>query len=418
MPNSSIATLWGRLLLFVAVMVATVGIYGLYQSARFHRRLEALKAAGEMVDIDSLARHVEDEDDDAATYLLRIKDDLHKISQAIPRDDDVNIKTDADSLEIFDETMKDFPTFLENASLAANAPDFSFDFENNVQLPIGVIEIQAAGLVLDWEGRVLLARGNANGAVENAIELLKFADKLEGRSILNSLLANGFRILAWSLVCDCGADNRLDENLLQQVFELTDDLDLAELYREALKIERSISTYYMINTHLINDEGGFQPSGIEWLARQIPSGSVITVGNAYLDQTEIDIQRSTIPFSEDLPLRDDNFSILTVFGGDSGRAMDSLRLAIGDKIAAQRALRVAMTLQQSDEAKKRDTWPKEFLIGLGIPEEITVDPFTGETLKIQKSDGKWTVCSCGRDRVDSQGTQDDIGYLPNIPKSE
>ncbi len=71
--------------------------------------------------------------------------------------------------------------------------------------------------------------------------------------------------------------------------------------------------------------------------------------------------------------------------------------------AEMRCLRVLNALQRRAETGDETT----ALTELGLPPDATIDPFSGELLRVKKSDRGWTVYSVGRDLKDHGGDIED-----------
>ena len=72
--------------------------------------------------------------------------------------------------------------------------------------------------------------------------------------------------------------------------------------------------------------------------------------------------------------------------------------------ALLRCLRVLNALQGRLETTGAET---AALSELGLPTEITLDPFTGQPLQVKKTDRGWLIYSVGRDLKDDGGSLDD-----------
>ena len=102
-----------------------------------------------------------------------------------------------------------------------------------------------------------------------------------------------------------------------------------------------------------------------------------------------------------------------------GVVSEFLRLAVGAvikvmyrDIALVRCLRVLNALKRREQGGNTD---EPQLDGLGLPSEVTIDPFTGEPLKMLKLESGWVIYSVGRDLKDEGGKINlfrDIGLGP------
>src|SRR5690606_34518448 len=79
--------------------------------------------------------------------------------------------------------------------------------------------------------------------------------------------------------------------------------------------------------------------------------------------------------------------------------VEQARMVMYRQIAQTRSLRVLNAIQRSgvDDVESLD------LAELGLPAEVTIDPYTGEPLKVKRSDEGWTVYAVGLDLKDDGG---------------
>ena len=76
-----------------------------------------------------------------------------------------------------------------------------------------------------------------------------------------------------------------------------------------------------------------------------------------------------------------------------------------DRVQANlRCLRILNAIQAYEEEHGNEP---AGLMDLGLPVEVTTDPFTGDPLKWRKTDTGWLIYSVGRDGIDNGGKLDD-----------
>jgi hypothetical protein len=83
-------------------------------------------------------------------------------------------------------------------------------------------------------------------------------------------------------------------------------------------------------------------------------------------------------------------------------ALDAARVPAERVRAFSRILRVKNAMQEKGLAKGDGAMPPD-LGSLGLAPEVTVDPFTGQPLKVVRQDDQWNVYSCGADLKDDGG---------------
>lgn len=100
------------------------------------------------------------------------------------------------------------------------------------------------------------------------------------------------------------------------------------------------------------------------------------------------------------------------FGGDPGFAFDNLRLVFGRTLAESRSIRITLALNADPDSLQRNDWNQDYLIGLGVPESATIDPFTDEPMIVKRENDRWLVYSRGKNLVDDGGdAESDHGVL-------
>ncbi|MCH7988417.1 MAG: hypothetical protein IID46_04610, partial [Planctomycetes bacterium] len=94
-------------------------------------------------------------------------------------------------------------------------------------------------------------------------------------------------------------------------------------------------------------------------------------------------------------------------------ALLQYRIANDRVTAGMRCLRILNALhRRADQGDQ----PEPKLADLGLPPDVTTDPFTGRPLRLQKTTEGWLVYSTGENLQDNGGdlsTQRDVGVGPN-----
>jgi hypothetical protein len=131
-----------------------------------------------------------------------------------------------------------------------------------------------------------------------------------------------------------------------------------------------------------------------------------------------DLTRPPIPPEKNAAtyLRRAEKDIESIHEPDIRQSMDGVRVAMAKDRAMVRALRVlnAVQIKAAPDAKEP---PK--LSDLGLPPEVTVDPFNGQPLHVKRLPQGWLVYSVGQNLIDDGGdieSQADIGVGPPAPQ--
>lgn len=73
-----------------------------------------------------------------------------------------------------------------------------------------------------------------------------------------------------------------------------------------------------------------------------------------------------------------------------------------------------MALQSIDNADLDASFSVEDLVELGVPEEMALDPFTDQIMKIKRVEGRWEIYSVGPDKNDDGGLLGSDDLWPNF----
>ena len=88
-------------------------------------------------------------------------------------------------------------------------------------------------------------------------------------------------------------------------------------------------------------------------------------------------------------------------------ALSTTRHASSRLKSQVRGLRIVSALTANlDSAEQEIT--KEYLIGLGVPESMTVDTMNGELMKVKRTDEQWLVYSVGLNLADDGGNANEV----------
>lgn len=419
MPNSKSALWCGRTFIALALLIGVVSIFGFARYSRFHSRIETLKANGELPSIEELAYEVEDPEEDALAHLRKIFDSAKEFNTALAELEAAGptvSRSGEEAMRIFDELSSKHPDLFATISLACAAPDMSYRLV--IDDPGDLMSLAAVMRTIDWKCEIQIARGKNDDAVDTAVELFRLGNlKSQRGTLIDSLLAVAMRRLASSRLVEASAQKSLSAERLEIVKSLISEFDpIADLQRSLL-FERALATYGMINVDELREKEGAQEDLFDnptaALTMYFNFGPAVVVGNHYLDSMETAIDNCELPLSKNVNVeaQEDSF-ILSAFGGDSGPFYERIRLAFGEAVAQGRILQVALALDAAPDAADRDNWPVEYLVGIGVSAEATIDPFDDQPLKIKHKDGRWIVYSSGRDRNDDGGNaESDCGFL-------
>lgn len=391
MANSGMAKLISWFTVIIALIIGLVGVFSFYRYYEFQQAFAKLKASGAPCGPADLQHDVSNPADDAMTYLAR----LGERPVSFRREFSVDL-LDGDSpidellIKKFEEVNAAYPDVFELLEMAANAPDTRAKIGADGNLEFKILPVQSGLNILGIKARILIAQGKPEEATDVVMTMFKLSQHCDSQpSLLGHLLANAGRIMAINVFHDLTIDSASDE-MRNRVNEHLELLNSVDAYIRALETERA----WVL---------GFQ------VEESNPLIFALT-GKAYLDSMATAIERGRQPFTISFPEQGRKTSTAFFMGAHFGDAdtYNSLRQAEGRVQCIVRSLRIINALQSEAANQIDQPVTPEYLIGLGVPKEMTLDPFTGELMKINRIDGQWHVYSLGPAQRVGRDSADDV----------
>jgi hypothetical protein len=429
------------IVVFVAVLVAILlGINAYFvrrNGARLDAQIAELRATGEPVTLTDLARPPIPSERNAATFLRPAESDIRSIRHEIfeyerklnesemqklwqeglysEHDSEkersimmrsflgdarqFNPAERAMAQEIFDAHPNAIPLLEQAAACPDYDPQYDFGAPDSDERVLKRVQYhRAVTHVLQMKKSLLLSEDRREDALACMILLLRLSRHFEHDSgVCGFLVAVGIRGVAiWEA-----------NNLLQSG-------PISRAGREAL--ERELSQHDAVQAYI----GALTAGRAMELDAPFPWGwwrSWFLGGVAYgwksycIDLTRDYLAAAPLPYrdAQVVQLRARPSPFLFV---QSPYSLDVVRVALEHDRAMVRALRVlnAVQVKAAPDAKEP---PK--LSDLGLPPEVTVDPFDGKPLRVKKLPQGWLVYSVGKNLIDDGGNLDswaDIGVGP------
>jgi hypothetical protein len=185
--------------------------------------------------------------------------------------------------------------------------------------------------------------------------------------------------------------------------------DLTESYRQALISERGLGLTAFNERNM----------GRFWLARGFWNNAVIY----YLDVMDSQLALASQPYYRALqigpPVVSKPVSPWTVMADLVLPAIRAAREATERSRATMRCLRILNSVTRLEQEGVEVTG----LVDLRLPEDETIDPFTGNPLLMKKLPDGWVIYSVGKDLKDDGGQIDDqsdfgLSPVPPLPSLE
>ncbi len=408
MPNSPIAKYTGWVAIGIAVLFVVLGFYGYANYAKFHARVEALKKAGEPISVSDFTVKVAPEDD-LLTPLTEFKDEIIEFGSQCPREWFAREELSDKEVELFESLVEKHPNVFAAIDEACERSEMSFD-------PLLKQEFKAVDLVkvlvlLGWKAGVRRFEGQHEEAAKIALQMLSLSGELDAATLLTSSLSRAFQNVAINLVSEMVADEAksgkaISKELKDEIANQLRGFETLQDFQTVVKAERARMIHMLINPELYEPEDGYEHSHIASVIFKVKGGGAATWGNAILDQFETMSKLSEAPLSAELDseIVPQPNMLLRAIGMDVGFAWTSIRDNYGESVIRQRALVILLALTQDGKASDRTDWSTDYLVGIGVPEEMTVDPYNDKPLIIRRIEGMWRIYSVGPNRVDDSGT--------------
>jgi hypothetical protein len=379
-------------------------------------RLTSLRQAGVPAQLADLAREPIPPEKNADVFLRRAADDLDAIEKELlalyPRKGFTSGNLSPAEQDKLEKLFAAYPTLMPLLEQAADCPDY--DLQPDFSLPAtpflqSYMERPQKHRLLDRVLRtrcaLLLSKGRGDDALANQMVLLRLT-----RLWRRDPLTLAFLVTA---VCELGAMQGVNQVLqsgpvtpsVRQAVDTELALhDTMEGYNNAMRSERA---YSLSSIREIPGAGFWLTRGfsnelalglIDFYDRCLANGS-----RAYSDVVADKRPPSAPKYGPNL-----YGALITLLEP----AMRAVRESTERTRAICRAVRVLNALQ-THVPKGSDLVPK--LSELGLPGEVTLDPFNGEPLHIKKLPEGWMVYSVGADLVDDGGKIDgktDVGVGP------
>ena len=373
----------------IAILVMVVAFFSWRSYAEVEAALKPIRDRGEPVSLANLRAAAVAEDENAATYLKPIADEVEQVvNEAYPiaYPDDFSWRHGlaegqiAKLRQIFD-AHSHLPNQLALAS-HCNRLAWPLDFESTPnQLMEQVMQVsqdvRAIARLQVIRTRYLAAIGKPDDAVAVCLEELR----------LVRLQADTPLLVSWMVNMACRREVLFQLNGLLQTETLTPETH-AEIERELA--QQQLASHF---TQTLKSERAF---GIEsFRGFSILATSLTPQLANYIEYMNEQIETSSRPPNEPA-----STSKVTAVGMTTllVPAIDSARDAMKHTLATERCLRVLNAIQSRQEPTSSVD-----LHDLRLPAEAILDPYSGETLLTQSAEAGWIVYSVGENGSDDDG---------------
>ena len=426
--------------LVLGVLFCGVAGWAFFQLGGLQGRIDAIRATGDPATIADLAPTAfPPEEEDAAAQLAAVASRVEDFGREMYRFDKTPLgvayeeqnergeAATAEQLDAMRVIVEKYPDVAAAIKRAAACSHYASRLDYRLPQPQfiesmhpGTTNIRGVARFVGWQMKLSIAQGRIDAAVEQGIELLRLAALYDDGEpgLVSSQMANAVRGLAIeeiykALMADAAADENLITPALRQ--ELDRELarfDDSEILRHAVTTERALvisATQYQLDVCMSPIVAN--TIGLPMKTMYLESIDSIPPVLAIVDQPWY------VTFQTGKP---------NIFQPTTSQGVMADMLAPAFKYqfdmvhrtgAMLRALRVANALQQYAVEHGKEA---SGIGDLGLPPEVTDDPFTGKPLTAKLINGRWQVYSVGVNGVDDGGDfrdHKDVGVGPSKPGS-
>ncbi|HEX4142055.1 MAG TPA: hypothetical protein VHY91_00780 [Pirellulales bacterium] len=415
------------LLGIVGILLTVHGIRVAWADHRLNERIEALRAAGQPISLAELTRETIPPEKNAATYLRRAKEDAEAIETQVEAAYDAAPKADQDDFDkgrptpAFVESMRAalaaYPEAIALIEEASNCPDYDpqLDFQADTAsfLDAQLEQMQSCRNILrvcNYRLLVQLDEGRREEALQTCLMMFRLARLYDRGPLLVSyvpvFVVCGLAVRDTNFVLRSGPLPQSDYQALEAELTL---FDLPAYLREAFRGERAfgLQMFDQWSSGVLAATARLMP----WLKNDTCD---------YLDMMAACMKNVALPYSEwkrkmGIASPPDKVGVLT------GMALEVMEATHDSMVRAEAQIRALQVLTALLEREQAGGAGVPALADLGLPADVTTDPFNGEPLKLKKLPAGWLVYSVGLNLKDDCGDLTDnrdvgVGPLPE-PKA-
>jgi hypothetical protein len=410
---------WKRIGIAFALLIALAlivnGIFAWRAEWQLRSRLAAIRAAGDPASIAELAPPPIPDDQNAAAIIAKIKPRLaafskeygqfydtpigKKYDEASERDEPAT-KEQIDAIRAILNKYSDVEQAIGKAAACekfGSRMDFSLSHRAFLEQGLGIVQnARTATRFLSWRNEVLRSDGKHQEAIQNGIESLRLARLHENEPTLVAfLVAVAMRGIASRDLYDSLASGRTAPELHKEIDDELARHDDPQQLATVLKTERAFGADW-INSEMIGDLVPIRHV-FGWYLKSFQVG--------VLDTMHEYIQLAGRPWFEARrqfePSRGKSLSAgHGVLAALLEPALQAAFEANARSLVVARGLRIDNALIAFAEKNGREATG---LNELGLPREATIDPYSGQPLKLKHTKSGWIVYSVMSNGVDDGG---------------
>lgn len=403
----------------IAILLIANAWYVRSTGAELATRLRALRQAGEPIQLADLAFPAVPADRNADAYYRRASGDLDAIQKellaAYPKTGRPAVPLSSVDKDRLEKLFAAYPRLIPLLEQAADAPDYDphIEMTGSTTRILGPYLEQVQGYrgvyrVLRARAELLISQGRFDDAVSGYLVLLRLTRHWQQDPLLigylvtiasKSAAMDGINEVLRSGTISSASRKALDDELARH--------DSLESLAHALRSERAYSLETVREL----------PIPDLWITRGFRNALTLGMLDLFDRQLQdVDLPANRVLVGKRTP------PTTSKWPNPYGTLVSLLETSLGplrdaaDRVRAQnRSLRVVNAIQAHTPAGP-DSVPR--LADLGLPADVTIDPYNGEPLHLKKLPEGWLVYSVGGNLVDDGGKLEkvvDVGFGPIRP---
>lgn len=401
------------LALIVLVMIAYAGVT-LWANFRLAPRLAALRASGEPTSISELAPKPVPAAEDGSTYLAEIapqveafaKDHVRfydsPLGQSYDMKADYGLELSAEEIAAIRAILDKYPSIepaLRQATECkyyASRLDYSLEFNPFLEAILDKAQdLRTCARMLRWKSEVQLAEGNVAEAVQAGLLTLRLSRLQEQEpAMVNGLVAVALRGLGIEMINRALRSGPIQEELRHSLDADLASYDELDWYVHTLKTERAYN--------LSSTDDLFPHFPVTWLGTLFKADIIglydkllpLAAEPFYVSAEKIAAHQHDV---YSIPISNSLIGLLFP-------AIDAAHVSANRSLVDVRCLRILNALQAFREIHNVEA---KALNDLDLSKPATIDPFTGEPLKLKLTDDGWVIYSVMKNVKDDGGNFDD-----------
>ncbi len=428
---------WKRLALGALALVALAlianGFMAWWTEHKLQTKIAAIRAAGDPANIADLAPKPIPADQNAAAYLEQLTPRLDEfanehgrfydspLGKAYDSAKDRGDPPSAEQLDAIRKIIDKYPDIERTLTAAAifekyaSVADYSKghnEFLDEI-LNRQVLKFRTAARYIGWQMEVLTADSQSDAAVGLGIRLLRLARLYEKEPLLvNCLVSVAIRGIAIQSLYDALAVGNVSPEMHAELESELAKQDNPRQMVQVLKTERAYATSATIESGLaLQESTRVNPiwlSMVSWPMKSLYLNS-LDVFDEQFELADRPLYEIRDRFDADGGMRTSGHGIM---GDLVGLGLGAAYQANARGLALVRGLRIFNALVEYRQMHGQEA---SGLSDLSLPKEATIDPFSGEPLKLKHTDDGWIIYTVMQNGIDDGGdfkNQKDHGLAP------